>query len=77
MPVLMTMTVLPEVLKFMENSYLMDFVAPNAKDRAGLGKVIGIAKDVVNSGAKDHMDMLGSFIRHGLTQEEVESETVL
>lgn len=26
---------------------------------------------------KTQQDMLGSFIRHGLTQEEVESETIL
>jgi hypothetical protein len=26
---------------------------------------------------KEAADMLGSFVRHGLTQEEAESETVL
>jgi len=27
--------------------------------------------------AKDQRDMLGSFIRHGLTRDEAESETIL
>ena len=40
-----------------------------------------ITKDVVGQrfspDAKDQKDMLGSFIRHGLTHDEAESETIL
>jgi len=40
-----------------------------------------ITKDVVGQrfgpDAKDQRDMLGSFIRHGLTRDEAESETIL
>ena len=40
-----------------------------------------ITKEVVGErfgpDAKDHRDMLGSFIRHGLTRDEAESETIL
>jgi hypothetical protein len=43
--------------------------------------VYSITKDVVRQrfgpDAKDQRDMLGSFIRHGLTREEAESETIL
>ena len=40
-----------------------------------------ITKEVVaqrfGPDAKDQRDMLGSFIRHGLTRDEAESETIL
>jgi len=40
-----------------------------------------ITKEVVGQrfgpDAKDQRDMLGSFIRHGLTRDEAESETLL
>jgi hypothetical protein len=40
-----------------------------------------ITKEVVGRrfgpDAKDQRDMLGSFIRHGLTRDEAESETIL
>lgn len=40
-----------------------------------------ITKEVVGQrfgpDAKDQRDMLGSFIRHGLTRDEAESETIL
>ena len=43
--------------------------------------VYSITKEVVNQrfspDAKDQRDMLGSFIRHGLTRDEAESETIL
>ena len=43
--------------------------------------VYSITKDVVGQrfglDAKDQRDMLGSFIRHGLTRDEAESETIL
>ena len=43
--------------------------------------IYSITKEVVGErfgpDAKDHRDMLGSFIRHGLTRDEAESETIL
>jgi len=54
---------------------------PSEKDQLGLGKVMGIAKQVVGErfgrNKKIQNDMLGSFIRHGLTQKEAESETLV
>jgi hypothetical protein len=80
-PVLMFLTALPGVHKFMENSYIMNLVAPSVQDKTGLGRIIGIARQKVmerfGPDKKDNWDMLGSFVRHGLTQEEAESETVL
>ncbi|CAG8957256.1 hypothetical protein HYFRA_00010678 [Hymenoscyphus fraxineus] len=54
---------------------------PSDKDPLGLGKILGITKDVVaqrfGSEKKVQRDMLGSFIAHGLTQREAEAETIL
>ncbi|KAK7454239.1 hypothetical protein Landi51_03359 [Colletotrichum acutatum] len=54
---------------------------PRAKDRLGFGKVMGIAKrfsaERFGPDAKVQRDMLGSFVAHGLTQEEAESEILL
>lgn len=58
----------------------MKFLAPKNTDRRGLGRVMGWAKDRVGErfGEKPIVrhDMLGSFIKRGLTKEELESETL-
>ncbi|EON62757.1 hypothetical protein W97_01982 [Coniosporium apollinis CBS 100218] len=83
LPVMILMTILPWVHKLLEKSYLMDFLAPSVKDKVGLGKIINIAQERVaerflpDGKKRDQQDMLGSFIRHGLTREEAESESVL
>ena len=58
---------------------------PKSEDKAGLGAIIGIAQKVVSKrfepdeAAKGYApkDMLNSFIEHGLTQLEAESESLL
>ena len=81
MPIMMSMTELPEVRSFLEKSLLLKLLAPSAKDKLGLGKIIAIAKGKVGErfgdGRKVKQDMLGSFLNHGLSQEEAESETLL
>ena len=81
LPVILPMTELLEVHSLFEKSSLMKLLAPSAKDKIGLGKVIGIAKEKVaerfGEDRKVKQDMLGSFLKHGLTQEEAESEVVL
>jgi hypothetical protein len=63
------------------NNFLIKLMAPTAKDRMGLGKVMGIAKEIVaerfGPDAKVRNDMLGSFIRHGLNQAETEAEALM
>ena len=80
MPVIMLMGELPEVHSFLENNPLMKLVAPAATDKIGFGKVIGIVEEKVaerfGDDKKVKQDMLGSFLRHGLNQEEAESEAV-
>lgn len=53
---------------------------PKSTDKRGLGRVMGFARERVQErfGHKPivRKDMLGSFINHGLTQGELESETL-
>lgn len=81
LPRIICMTELPELRSFLEKSPLMKWLAPSTKDKIGLGRIIAIAEDKVaerfGDDRKVKQDMLGSFLKHGLTQEEAESETVL
>ncbi|KAK5655218.1 hypothetical protein OQA88_6117 [Cercophora sp. LCS_1] len=56
--------------------------APSVNDSIGFGRLLRRAKEVANSrfpprDGEMHQDMLGSFIRHGLTKDEAESETIV
>ena len=78
---LMFMTELPELYSFLERSSLVKFLAPSGKDDFGFGKLIAIAEERVaerfGDNKKVKQDMLGSFLRHGLSREEAETEVVL
>ncbi|KAF4632702.1 hypothetical protein G7Y89_g5424 [Cudoniella acicularis] len=80
MPGVMIVAIFPWLTWFLQ-SRIMKSLLPSATDKIGFGKVIGIAKTVVATrfepDAKPRMDMLGSFIRHGLIQAEAESETLV
>ena len=69
-------TELTNILKFP----LMKAALPKTTDKRGLGRVMGFARDRVQErfGHKPvvRQDMLQSFIAHGLTQGELESETL-
>jgi cytochrome P450 len=76
------LSIFPRVHRWIEQSRIIDLLAPTAKDKTGLGRIVGIAQERVserfaNTNLKEEKDMLGSFLRHGLSQEEAQSETVL
>ncbi|KAA6412103.1 MAG: cytochrome p450 [Lasallia pustulata] len=81
MPVLELKTNHPVVNALMGSRLVKALLAPTAHDRTGMGKVMGVAKQAVQAryGPKkiQRDDMLGSFVRHGLTQQEAESESLL
>lgn len=81
MPVLEMRANIPFVHSILDNSVVRKLMAPTAKDRFGLGKMMGVAKQVAGErfgpNAKVKDDMLGSFVRHGLSKEETESEALL
>ncbi|RDW78362.1 hypothetical protein BP5796_06214 [Coleophoma crateriformis] len=62
-------------------SPLFRFLLPSTKDAFGFGRLMGIAHTVVGErfgpDAKPRKDMLGSFVKNGLTQAECESEVLL
>jgi hypothetical protein len=80
LPAVMLVTILPWI-NWVLQTRLMKSVLPSDRDPIGFGKIMGITKQVVSErfglDGKDKPDMLGSFIRHGLTQDEAESETIL
>ncbi|OCK80485.1 cytochrome P450 [Lepidopterella palustris CBS 459.81] len=61
--------------------WLGNLVFPSDKDGTGIGKLIGIAKELVGKrfGTKPFykQDMIESFKRHGLTQDELVSESLI
>lgn len=63
------------------SSRLMRAFAPKPTDKTGMGAMLGVAKDVAAEryapDAKTYPDMLGSFVKNGLSQQEAESESML
>ncbi|KEZ44049.1 hypothetical protein SAPIO_CDS3787 [Scedosporium apiospermum] len=80
LPAIILVTILPWI-NWALRLPIVKSVLPSDKDTIGLGKIIGIAKQVVGErfgpDKKVQKDMLGSFIAHGLTQTEAESETLV
>ncbi|KLU90239.1 cytochrome P450 monooxygenase [Magnaporthiopsis poae ATCC 64411] len=63
------------------NPLFLKYFGPKTTDKEGLGCLMKIAQDIVTTrygpDAKDSDDMVGSFIRHGVTAEECEQEVLL
>ncbi|KAI9808771.1 MAG: hypothetical protein M1825_003924 [Sarcosagium campestre] len=78
---LVVLGTLPSLLYTMRFLNLDGLLSPSPKDETGLGKLMAVAKDIVGErfGAEkvDKKDMLGSFIRHGVSQEDAEGQIVL
>ncbi|EXJ76980.1 hypothetical protein A1O3_10137 [Capronia epimyces CBS 606.96] len=77
---------IPKVIEFLTDVGFLGLFAPSANSNLGLGKVQAITKEQTAKrfdvegkpkADKDYRDMLGSFIRHGLTMKEAESESVM
>ncbi|RDW80147.1 hypothetical protein BP6252_04785 [Coleophoma cylindrospora] len=79
-PVMILVGALPWLSQIIQ-SRLLKSLMPSDKDIYGLGRVMGVAKRVVSErfgpDKKIQKDMLGSFVNHGLTQREAESETLM
>jgi cytochrome P450 len=74
-------TNVPLIHSVLSSNLVQSIAGPKAEDRLGLGAIIGVTRRLVaerfGSTAKAPQDMLSSFIAHGLTQEEAESESLL
>lgn len=87
------MASLPNLYAFLEKSQVLKLLGPSDRDDLGLGKTFRIAARLVDQrfGGKskdkggeekevpteDRKDMMGSFLRHGLSRTQTESEVVL
>ncbi|KAL8870024.1 MAG: hypothetical protein Q9174_003832, partial [Haloplaca sp. 1 TL-2023] len=67
--------------RLVQNPIISRLVKPSQQDTHGVGHLMGIAKQMVarrfGSGKEVKQDMLGSYINHGLSQREAETEAVL
>ncbi|KAF2008622.1 cytochrome P450 [Aaosphaeria arxii CBS 175.79] len=79
-PVMLVLANVPSLADLL-HSRLFRGMLPSESDKLGFGAFIGVAKKMVaerfGPAAKHHSDMLGSFIRHGLNQEEASGEALL
>ncbi|KAH8885969.1 cytochrome P450 [Thozetella sp. PMI_491] len=69
------------LLRRLTFSSLMDRFLPRPTDGKGLGRIMGIVHEIIDSRFLDndnsHKDMIGSFMRHGLTRRECHAESIL
>ena len=80
-PVMMALSYVPWLANLL-HSRLLRGVLPKESDKLGFGAFINVARKAVaerfaSEDSKPKSDMLGSFIRHGLTPEEASSEALL
>ncbi|KAL1641284.1 hypothetical protein SLS58_006186 [Diplodia intermedia] len=58
--------------------FIRRIIVPSAGDKIGIGPIMAISREVINErlapGAEQKKDMLGSFLKRGLTPDEVETE---
>ncbi|KAH7122021.1 pisatin demethylase [Dactylonectria estremocensis] len=77
-PQMSTSADVPWIRRFLFSKPMLKLVGPKPTDMKGFGALMGVAKHYVSErfseGAKQEQDMLGSFIRRGMTQEECEVE---
>ncbi|KAK4180503.1 putative cytochrome P450 E-class, group IV [Triangularia setosa] len=63
------------------SDFVLKVFGPKTTDKGGMGAMMRLAKKLVGErfgeGAEDRKDMLGSFVRHGLTQRECETEVLI
>ncbi|KAF4881803.1 Cytochrome P450 monooxygenase lolP1 [Colletotrichum fructicola] len=80
MPSIVVATVLPSLLTLLSWPGLR-WLLPSESDATGLGKLTRMAKEIAGErfgpNKKLEKDMLGSFVQHGLTEEEASSEILM
>lgn len=82
MPNAFKASTIPRLADLVRLPFIGRFIMPSEKDKTGPGRMIAVAKEVVRKRfAEDdpgrHRDMMGSFIRHGISQREAVSEATL
>ncbi|KAL9614526.1 MAG: hypothetical protein Q9167_000976 [Letrouitia subvulpina] len=74
-------SVLPWLSSLIRTPVISKLIMPSPQDKSGVGHLMGIAQQMVarrfGKGKEVKEDMLGSYINHGLSQRECETEAVL
>ncbi|KAH8896044.1 cytochrome P450 [Thozetella sp. PMI_491] len=64
-----------------KSSPLASFFSPKPTDKIGFGRILKFGHEIIQQrfekNLTDQTDMMGSFMRHGLTQEECEAEALV
>ncbi|KAK4169772.1 putative cytochrome P450 E-class, group IV [Cladorrhinum sp. PSN259] len=80
-PAAVVVSGVPYLRAVMGSDWVLKLVGPGEKDKKGVGRMMSMAKKVVAErfapGAEDRNDMLGSFVRHGLTKRQCETEALI
>ncbi|KAJ9142909.1 Benzoate 4-monooxygenase cytochrome P450 [Pleurostoma richardsiae] len=80
LPLMQMIALIPWLVNVLQ-SRLFKAALPKDTDKIGIGRIMGTAKKVVaeryGSQKIDRPDMLGSFVRHGLSQKDAESESLV
>ncbi|KAK0726232.1 cytochrome P450 [Apiosordaria backusii] len=80
-PWAVTVQAIPVLRWLFGSDFVLRTIGPRATDKKGMGCMMRLAKQLVGErfgeGAEDRKDMLGSFVRHGLTQRECETEVMI
>ncbi|KAM7216245.1 cytochrome P450 [Rhypophila decipiens] len=82
-PALSLFADIPWMRAILANRWVFETFGPKATDEKGPGRIMGLAKRAVDErfeakgGFRDLEDMLGSFLRHGITRYQCEAEGVL
>lgn len=82
MPIVNLFSVMVELSRLYEIlsgiPFIRKVIVPSAGDKFGVGPIMAISREVINErlaeGGKQKKDMLGSFLKRGLTPDEVEME---
>ncbi|EOO03266.1 putative cytochrome p450 monooxygenase protein [Phaeoacremonium minimum UCRPA7] len=71
---------IPLLCSIVASPSVLRLAGPKKTDKSGIGKLMAVAADIVSKrfgpDVKDQRDMLGAFVRNGLTQRECETEAL-
>lgn len=84
-PVMELATNVPAIWSIISSRLMQKLAGPKPEDRKGLGAIINVAQKIVaerfdpknEKESSRNSDMVDSFVKHGLTQLEAESESLL
>ncbi|KAI0377263.1 cytochrome P450 [Hypomontagnella monticulosa] len=71
---------IPFLRNIMFSRFFFGLFGPKPTDESGVGKVMGITQRLIRDRFQDKKptdDMMGSFIRHGMTEKECKNEALL